>query len=510
QAHIKRTVHRGCHTGNNTHLRHGRSVLANMDAPYWRTWTLRTGEHGRSVLANMDAPYRLRPVLILCYGLVVVVVVVMLCVCVSLSSPRRTLPRRISNVEGTSVPDTQLITWSTPVVLPQSLDVGSSSGPSSGSSSGLSSDPSSGPSSDPSSGPSSGSYEGGGSCPCSNQQRSSSSEALLNRTTSCNEGGHGQVQGQRSRGMPFRGGPPYKSSEALTDGHLRQLNVQRSSPERQLVNGHGVEHNRLVGRVSVGVRGRGRGDRGGYGDILKDYVWWKQQRQVEQVHGNGKFPSSVPASSLSHFNGPQPLHLSEGPPAYRSPLMLRGKPGEPRRVKVTRTKSCGPFIPLQQNQQEAVLSSSSSSSFDLPLPPSSSSSSSTGTLTAALPPLYSDSITPDDPTRSLHKALALEGLRDWYLRNTMGGLEVEAGLGVKVRTTNSLHESHPHQLPHQPQAYQGDYHTCQLPQSQTFQGQPLHGKLVRTSGPYHGVRVSGSSPRRYSSLDLSTAVPAVR
>ncbi|XP_014068148.2 uncharacterized protein [Salmo salar] len=325
--------------------------------------------------------------------------------------------------------------------------------------------------------------------------------------------------------MPIRGGPPYKSSEALTDGHLRQLNVQKSSPERQLVNRHGVEHNRLVGRVSVGVRGRGRGDRGGYSDILMDYVWWKQQRQVEQFHGNGKFPSSVPASSLSHFNGyphhhpkpqrhlsgSQPLHLSEGPPTYRSPLMLRGKPGEPRRVKVTRTKSCGPFIPLQQHQQEAVLSSSSSSSFDPPLPPSSSSSSSTRTSTAALypqqgfgveshqhqldsgsgpstdlnnnhrlrPPLYSDSITPDDPTRSLHKALALEGLRDWYLRNTLGGLE--AGVGVKVRTTNSLHESHPHQLPHQPEAYQGDYHPCQLPQSQTFQGQPLRGRSVELS-----------------------------
>ncbi|CAB1330359.1 unnamed protein product [Coregonus sp. 'balchen'] len=261
----------------------------------------------------------------------------------------------------------------------------------------------------------------------------------------------------------------------------------------------------------------GGGGGGGYSDILMDYVWGKQQQQrrVQQV------PSSVPVPPPSHPHPqghlPGPQHVSGGPPAYSSPLMLRGKLGEPRRVKVTRTKSCGPFIPLQQHHQEALLFSSYTSS-DPPLPPTSSSSS-TGTSTAALyphrgsgvesyqhqhgsgsgpgphlnhnhqlgPPQYSDSVTPDDPIRSLHKALALEGLRDWYLRNTLGGVGAGSGSGGKGqgqdnrgpprrRTTNSLHGSHPHQ----PQIYQGDrdrdYPPCQLPQSQTFHGLPLHGR----------------------------------
>uniref|UniRef100_A0A673XKW1 Coiled-coil domain containing 120a n=1 Tax=Salmo trutta TaxID=8032 RepID=A0A673XKW1_SALTR len=231
--------------------------------------------------------------------------------------------------------------------------------------------------------------------------------------------------------------------------------------------------------------GGGGGGGGGYSDILMDYVWGKQQqqqqRQVQQVHGNGKFPSSVPVPPPSHFNGyphpqghlPGPQHVSGGPPAYSSPLMLRGKLGEPRRVKVTRTKSCGPFIPLQHHQQEH--GSGSGPGLNL------NHNHQLGT------PQYSDSVTPDDPVRSLHKALALEGLRDWYLRNSLGGVAVGGKVQVqdnrgspRRRTTNSLHGSHPQQLPHQPQIYQGDrdrdYPPCQLPQSQTFHGHPLHGR----------------------------------
>ncbi|KAF3861222.1 hypothetical protein F7725_001477, partial [Dissostichus mawsoni] len=39
----------------------------------------------------------------------------------------------------------------------------------------------------------------------------------------------------------------------------------------------------------------------------------------------------------------------------------------------------------------------------------------------------------EDATRSLHKALALEGLRDWYLRNTLGppSNQVKVNGGVK-------------------------------------------------------------------------------
>nr|XP_046193944.1 coiled-coil domain-containing protein 120 [Oncorhynchus gorbuscha] len=306
--------------------------------------------------------------------------------------------------------------------------------------------------------------------------------------------------------------------------------VTQVVPHQSQVSGHSPGPS--SGPPSGSYEQGGGGGGGVYSDILMDYVWGKQQqqqRQAQQVHGNGQFPSSVPVPPPSHFNGyphpqghlPGPQHVSGGPPAYSSPLMLRGKLGEPRRVKVTRTKSCGPFIPLQHHQNEVLhFSSYTSSSSDPPLPPTSSSSS-TGTSTAALyphqgsgvesqkhqhgsgsgpglnlnhnhqlgPPQYSDSVTPDDPIRSLHKALALEGLRDWYLRNSLGGVAVGGKVpgqdnrgSPRRRTTNSLHGSHPQHLPHQPQIYQGDrdrdYPPCHLPQSQTFHGHPLHGRSL--------------------------------
>uniref|UniRef100_A0AAZ3PA08 Cytohesin Ubiquitin Protein Inducing domain-containing protein n=1 Tax=Oncorhynchus tshawytscha TaxID=74940 RepID=A0AAZ3PA08_ONCTS len=260
--------------------------------------------------------------------------------------------------------------------------------------------------------------------------------------------------------------------------------VTQVVPHQSQVSGHSPGPS--SGPPSGSYEQGGGGGGGVYSDILMDYVWGKQQQQqrqvqqVQQVHGNGKFPSSVPVPPPSHFNGyphpqghlPGPQHVSGGPPAYSSPLMLRGKLGEPRRVKVTRTKSCGPFIPLQHHQNEH--GSGSGPGLNL------NHNHQLG------PPQYSDSVTPDDPIRSLHKALALEGLRDWYLRNSLGGVAV--GGRYRGRTTGVpqeayhelLHGSHPQHLPHQPQIYQGDrdrdYPPCHLPQSQTFHGHPLHGR----------------------------------
>ncbi|KAL1020534.1 hypothetical protein UPYG_G00001350 [Umbra pygmaea] len=415
------------------------------------------------------------------------------------ASPSRTLPRSISNVEGRSVPATPLLARNghasvhnhirsdisisgastrqhsdpeAPQLVPLQSEEGPPTGPLKGSSSG----------------PSSGSYEGGGGGVYSTQRRSNSSEALLDRTNSCNEGG--QIRGghgERSGCMPSRGGPPYKSSDALTDGRLRQVNGQRSSPERQLVNGHGPEQARLGGQATRP---------GGYSEVLMDYVWGKQQQRQAQ-HVQGKFPSSAPGRPQGHLSG--------GPPAYSSPLVLRGKPGDPRKVKVTRTKSCGPCIPLQPHQQEALLFSASTSS-DPPAPPTSS--------TAALYPLHgsephqsgsgpklnqnqklgspqlSDTASPDEPTRSLHKALALEGLRAWYLRNTLTGPGgQESGAPPRRRTTNSLHGSHPHQPLNHKGGRDRDYPPCQLPQSHTFHGHPLHGRSIDLSSYQESFQV---------------------
>lgn len=315
-----------------------------------------------------------------------------------------------------------------------------------------------------------GSYEQG-------HRRSNSSETLLDRHATAVEEG-----GQRL-GMPVRNGP-YKSSEAIMDTTLKQ--AQRSSPERQ-VNGHTE-----LARVRSAVGGRGTNGGGGYNEILIDYVWGKQQKmQAQQRLQNSaktrpwpEGPNAPPPPYRNGFPQSQQLILGNGPPAY-SPLMLRGKPGEPRRVKVTRTKSCGPFVPLQQHQQESILLSAYTET-----------NTANGTAVNALhtqhidhphrPPHYptesSAPTTPDDPTRSLHKALALEGLRDWYLRNALGqpangGKGKEGTQTQRRRTTSSLHTSQPHPpLKHQPQSFQTDTSYPQMPQSATFHGHPLHGR----------------------------------
>ncbi|KTG46640.1 hypothetical protein cypCar_00009524 [Cyprinus carpio] len=326
-------------------------------------------------------------------------------------------------------------------------------------------------------GSSSGSYEQG-------HRRSNSSETLLDRHGTTVEDG-----GQRS-GMPVRNGP-YKSSEAIMDTTLKH--AQRSSPERQ-VNGHAE-----LARVHSAAGGRGTNGGVGYSEILMDYVWGKQQKmqaqqqQRLQVQSNAKTrlwadgASAPPPPYRNGFAQSQQFILGNGPPAY-SPLMLRGNPGEPRRVKVSRTKSCGPFVPLQQHQQESILLSAYTET--------NTSNGTNATHNQQIdhlhrPPHYpldsSAPMTPDDPTRSLHKALALEGLRDWYLRNALGqtangGKGKEGTQTQRRRTTTSLHNSHPNPpLKHQPQSFQTDTSCPHIPQSATFHGHPLHGRSMELS-----------------------------
>ncbi|KAL4646281.1 coiled-coil domain-containing protein 120-like [Arapaima gigas] len=389
----------------------------------------------------------------------------------SSSSPSRSLPRSISNVEGRSVPATPLLSRTVSAnghVRPEVFSgIASQQWPDSPDMSHMvplhAQDSSS-----------SGSFERT-SCSYSAQtRRSNSSEALLDRTVFPEDGA-------QCNGMSNRGGP-YKSSEVLTDNRLRQ--VQRGSPERHL-NGH-VEQGRM--RSSVGGRGGGSG---GYNEILLDYIWGKQQKmQVQQQHKHQAVSSvksrawpdgsslPIPAATANpQFNGfPQSQHAAGPPPPY-SPLMLRGKPGDPRRVKVTRTKSCGPFISLQQ-QQEAVFLSGYS---EPPHPTAGSSSSSTAAVypyqtEQVCPPLARrptpfSSTAPEDSTRSLHKALALEGLRDWYLRNTLGqGAATGKGqesVQPRRRTAHGLMQA------------DQSYSQCpnpHMPQSATFHGHPLHGR----------------------------------
>lgn len=311
------------------------------------------------------------------------------------------------------------------------------------------------------------------SCPYSSRaRRSNSSEALLDRSSVPDDPAP-------RNGMPPRGGP-YKSSETLTDGKLRHIHL--SSPDRH-VDGS-VDQAKL--RLSVGGRAAG----GGYNELLMDYIWGKQQRMQHHLYqSTGRIwqDLSSPWSSTvvvpPHTNGfsHSQVHLPSAAPPY-SPMVLRGSQAELCGVKVTRTKSCGPFIPLQQHTHDTILLSA----YESPLPASGTTTSSipnlhpyqteiSGTSFTRRPPQFSLP-TPEDSTRSLHKALALEGLRDWYLRNALGYPTASKGHEAGISRL-----SHPHPLMHQAQSVQGEtanLQRSQIPQSASFHGHPLHGRSV--------------------------------
>ncbi|XP_043103323.1 coiled-coil domain-containing protein 120 isoform X2 [Puntigrus tetrazona] len=466
--HSKRTVHRGCHT-DNTVKSESSSTSDSTNQDTDASDGLSTSQP-RLVSGSPDNRFsrKLSPVEIY-YEMKTRRNSV-----ASSASPSHSLPRSVSNLEGRSVPATPLLSRNG--IAGVHIRSESSSGTAAVKQWSDNPEASHQVPLQSQEGSSSGSYEQG-------HRRSNSSETLLDRHGTSAEDG-----GQRS-GMPVRNGP-YKSSEAIMDTTLKQ--AQRSSPERQ-ANGHAE-----LSRVRSAAGGRGTNGGVGYSEILMDYVWGKQQKiqaqqqQRLQVQSNAKArpwpdgPSAPPPPYRNGFPQSQQLILSNGPPAY-SPLMLRGKPGEPRRVKVSRTKSCGPFVPLQQHQQESILLSAYNES-----------NTSNGTAVNVTqmdhlhrPPHYpldsSAPTTPDDPTRSLHKALALEGLRDWYLRNALGqtangGKGKEGTQTQRRRTTSSLHNSQPHPpLKHQPQSFQTDTSYPQIPQSATFHGHPLHGRSMELS-----------------------------
>ncbi|KAK2862541.1 hypothetical protein Q5P01_002074 [Channa striata] len=385
-------------------------------------------------------------------------------------SPTHSLPRSASNVEGRSVPATPLLARTAPISVHIRSDV--SGGNAMKQWSGSLDVPYMIPLAQE------GSSSDRRGCPYSSRaRRSNSSEALLDRSSLPDDSAP-------RNGMPPRGGP-YKSSETLTDGKLRSIHL--GSPERD-ADGT-VEQAKM--RLSMGGRGAG----GGYNELLMDYIWGKQQRmqvQHQLFQSTGRIwqdmasPRSSTAPVPPHANGfsHSQVHLPSAAPPY-SPMVLRGSQAELRRVKVTRTKSCGPFIPLQHPQDAIFLSA-----YESPIPASGTTTSSipnlhpyqtelSGPSFSRRPPQFSLP-TPEDSTRSLHKALALEGLRDWYLRNALG----------YPSTTPKGHEagisrlSHPHPLVHQAQSVQGEaanLHRSHIPQSASFHGHPLHGRSMEFS-----------------------------
>ncbi|KAM3617495.1 uncharacterized protein V6R79_006937 [Siganus canaliculatus] len=242
----------------------------------------------------------------------------------------------------------------------------------------------------------------------------------------------------------------------------------------------GLPGSRLVTRTKAGVSEGGGADRGaggrggGYSEVLLDYVWGKQQHLQRQ--------QSQPAQREPIIS---PQQSSGAPPT------CRGHPGNQQRIKVTRTKSCGPFLPGQQNQTDThnpPLSAIQPDPHPHLLPPR-----------PPHPPSTQDAQL-EDATRSLHKALALEGLRDWYLRNTIGSAHqsqangtFNAGLGTKLngevkgqtrrgeaprgrrKTTHGVIQQSTYQTEGSVHPVAA-HHKPALPHSATFHGHPLHGR----------------------------------
>ncbi|XP_026223469.1 coiled-coil domain-containing protein 120 [Anabas testudineus] len=327
-----------------------------------------------------------------------------------------------------------------------------------------------------SSGPSEPGAAGEGLVRVNTARRSNGSDGFPDRITPPEEGGL-QQGGMWVNGVPGSRGTNatgvFRSSNALLDGRTR-------------INNGPTE----VGMREGGAgRGRGRGGRGGgYSEVLLDYVWGKQQQlQRQQSQPNSRQPITSQHQPL--YNGHSSQQLPGALPTYHGPH------GDQQRVKVTRTKSCGPFLPMQQSQSNTHNPPASTIQPDPhphllpPRPPQ-------------LPPNQDSQL--EEATRSLHKALALEGLRDWYLRNTVGsthqnqtGAKVNSGVGTNVngglkglaggggalqrrRTTHGII----HQSTYQAETshrHATSRHKQTLPHSATFHGHPLHGRSVDSS-----------------------------
>ncbi|XP_038578582.1 coiled-coil domain-containing protein 120 [Micropterus salmoides] len=317
-----------------------------------------------------------------------------------------------------------------------------------------------------SSGPSDPGAAGDGGVRGNGARHSNSSDCLLDRIATPEEEGGPQQGGLWVNGQPGSRGTnaagKFRSSEALTDGRAR------------LSNGF------TEGRGRGGGGGRG----GGYSEVLLEYVWGKQQ-QLQQQQSQTSNRQPITSHHQLLYNGFSSQQPPGAPPTYR------GQAGDQRRVKVTRTKSCGPFLPVPQGQTDSQIPPLSAIQPDPhphllpPRPPQ-------------LPPAQDAQL--EEANRSLHKALALEGLRDWYLRNTIGSThqtqangKVNAGVNAKVkgqaggggapqgrrRTHGGIQQSsyqtetgHHHAPPH---------HKQKLPHSATFHGHPLHGRSVDSS-----------------------------
>uniref|UniRef100_A0A803TV57 Coiled-coil domain containing 120 n=1 Tax=Anolis carolinensis TaxID=28377 RepID=A0A803TV57_ANOCA len=163
----------------------------------------------------------------------------------------------------------------------------------------------------------------------------------------------------------------------------------------------------------------GRNPRPPYNDLLVDYYVERRCWGASSTGGG---------EHLSRRDG---LPQTEWEAYPNSPIQRRARPA-------ARTKSCGPLLPPQSRE--------------------------VGYAPPALP-----------PQRNFHKALALEGLRDWYLRNAGIG---QRGAPERRGAPQSAHQQLRSYYEPSPSNPEMGYYSGPggLPHSVSYAGQPLYGR----------------------------------
>ncbi|XP_062827353.1 coiled-coil domain-containing protein 120 isoform X2 [Anolis carolinensis] len=178
----------------------------------------------------------------------------------------------------------------------------------------------------------------------------------------------------------------------------------------------------------------GRNPRPPYNDLLVDYYVERRCWGASSTGGG---------EHLSRRDG---LPQTEWEAYPNSPIQRRARPA-------ARTKSCGPLLPPQSRE--------------------------VGYAPPALP-----------PQRNFHKALALEGLRDWYLRNAGIG---QRGAPERRGAPQSAHQQLRSYYEPSPSNPEMGYYSGPggLPHSVSYAGQPLYGRpfgellyMDDSAGPY--------------------------
>lgn len=261
-------------------------------------------------------------------------------------------------------------------------------------------------------------------------RRSNSSEALIERPPPA------ETQGK----------PSFKSSEALSD-----------RPQA----GPAPTHHQQRGARSPDPRTPNTNSRLPYEEILLDYYMERQQQQ-QQTRGwaesEGQWwvepdsPWWADPDGSSHYSRRDGYY--EG---YMGSPALRSRAETQQRRNVTRNKSCGPQLTdvghFQQPWHSDGFQQRSAPQVSHPGPRSRSQ--------PRAPP-------PETMERNVHKALALEGLRDWYLRNSAASGGVQRG---------PIPSHMQYQRYYRPGYHEGHYQTgSPLPHSISFTGAPLHSR----------------------------------